>query len=251
MTARTIAALVAIALLLAACSSPDADQGNRSRLGKDKDDKKTAQQDKKKKKKAGEVTEGQVDEAVTDGSVPGPGEEVAAPSFGDGDTPRSGIDPSLADASSRVEEPGSDAKTQGLPPGYAELLSAEIRGLGEDFRFTLTFGGDVPERLPEDTYMVMGLGVSGRNKEEGFAFGINGDHKGWRPYSGAKGEPSKFPGTFDIDGNQVIVVMPWSAVEGPRKFEWYANASWFQQIANQSRYSFDPIPNKEAARFPN
>lgn len=244
---RTIAVATALAIAVAGCS-PSTEQGERSRLGT-KNDKKTAQQDKKKdKKSAAEVAEGNVDEAVTDGA---PGvSEAAAPSLGDSDTPRSGIDPSLADASSRVEEPGSDAKKSGLPPSYAELLSAEIQGIGDDFRLTLTFDGDIPERLPEDTFMVMGLGVTGREEDEGFAFGVNGDSKSWRPYSG-KGKGSEFPGTFEISGNQVIMVLPWSTVEGPRRFEWYANASWFAQVAGQSRYSFDPLPNKKAATFPN
>lgn len=253
MTTRTIAVLTAIALLLAGCSTPDSQDGSRSRLGKRNDDKKVAQQDKNKKDKnsSGEVAEERLDEAVAEGSAPGVNNQAAAPSLGDSDTPRSGIDPSLADASSRVEEPGSDAKKSGLPPSYAELLSAEIQGLGDNFRLTLTFDGDVPQRLPEDTYMVVGLGVTGRKEDEGFAFGINGDHKSWRPYSGSKGKASEFPGTFDIDGNRVILVLPWSTVEGPRRFEWYANSSWFSQIAGQTRYSFDPIPNEEAARFPN
>ena len=247
---RSIAMATALAIAVAGCS-PSTEQGERSRLGT-KGDKKAAQQDKKKKdkKSAAAVAEGNVDEAVTDGSAPGVS-EAAAPSLGDSDTPRSGIDPSLADASSRVEEPGSDAKKSGLPPSYAELLSAEIKGIGDDFRLTLTFDGDIPERLPEDTFMVMGLGVTGREEDEGFAFGVNGDSKSWRPYSGAKGRGSEFPGTFEISGNQVIMVLPWSTVEGPRRFEWYANASWFAQVAGQSRYSFDPLPNKKAATFPN
>ena len=253
MRTRFLAALTAIALVVAGCS-PGEEQGERSRLGK-KDDKKSEQQDKKKKKNdkkpAGEVAEGNVDEAVGGDSGPGTTSAPGAPSLGDEDTPRSGIDPSLADASSRVEEPGSDAKKNGLPPGYAELLSAEIQGLGDTFRFTMTFDGDVPQQLPKDTYMVLGLGVTGRQEDEGFAFGINGDEKRWRPYAGGKGGSSDFPGTFEIRGNQVILVLPWSSVEGPRAFDWYANASWFSQIAGQTRYSFDPIPNEEAARFPN
>ena len=252
MRTRIVAGVAAIALLVGGCS-PGEEQGERSRLG-NKDDKKTARQDKKEKKDkkpAGEVAEGNVDEAVAGDSGPGANSEPAAPSLGDADTPRTGIDPSLADASSRVEEPRSDAKTSGLPPGYTELLSAEIQGLGENFRFTMTFDGEIPERLPKDTYMVMGLGVTGRKKDEGYAFGVNGDEKRWRPYAGGKGGASDFPGTFEIRGNEIIMVLPWSSVEGPRAFDWYANASWFSQLAGQSRYSFDPIPNEEAARFPN
>jgi hypothetical protein len=194
-----------------------------------------------------------VEEAIASGEAPGTapgGTDNAGSDFGDADTPRSGIDPSLADASAHVDEPTPDAVKKGVPPSYSELNAVDLQGLGENFRLTLSFDGEVPDRLPKDTFMVFGFAVSGRKKDEGFAFGVNGTSDGWHPYAGSKGEASKFPGTFEIQGRDVVIVLPWSAVEGPRAFEWYANSSWFSSLANQEMYAFDPVPNENAGRFP-
>jgi hypothetical protein len=249
---RTAIASTLVAALCLSCSSPSApEDGSRSRLGKDRGNA-AGKQDKNKKERKKRAEE-RVEEAIAAGNAPGTapgGTDNAGSDLTDADTPRSGIDPSLADASAHVDEPRPDAIKKGVPPSYSELNAVDLQGLGENFRLTLSFDGEVPERLPEDTFMVFGFAVSGRKKDEGFAFGVNGTSKGWQPYAGKKGEASRFPGTFEIRGREVVMVLPWSSVEGPRAFEWYANSSWFSSLAGQDMYAFDPVPNENAGRFP-
>ena len=253
MRARNVIASLLVAALCLGCSSPaTTDEGSRSRLGKDRGNA-AGKQDKNKKEKKKERAEERVEEAIASGAAPGTapgGTDDTGSDLDDADTPRSGIDPSLARASSREEEPTPDAVTRGVPPSYTEVNAIAVEGLGENFRVTFSFNGEVPERLPKDTFMVFGFAVSGRKKDEGYAFGVNGTSKGWQPYAGKKGEAREFPGTFDIQGRQVVIVLPWDSIEGPRAFEWYANSSWFSSLAGQDMYAFDPVPNENAGRFP-
>ncbi|MGH2807490.1 MAG: hypothetical protein ACRDKT_09450 [Actinomycetota bacterium] len=248
---NVIASLLLVALCVS-CGGSDPAAGDRSRLGRDgaidggKRDKK-----KERRNHRANSAEERVQDALASGEAPGTGAAGASGSeLEDADTPRSGIDPSLADASAHVDEPAPDAVKKGVPPQYSELNAVDLQGLGQTFRITLSFDGEVPERLPKDTFMVFGFAVSGRREGEGYAFGVNGTEEGWQPYSGYKGEARKFPGTFEIQGRDVVMVLPWSAVEGPRRFEWYANSSWFSQVAGQDMYAFDPVPNENAGRFP-
>lgn len=258
---RRAIAFVLLFTLMTACSSNDlASQGERSRAGKDKkpqnvagaegDGGKSGANDGEKaaagsKNKADEIEE-QIDSAASGGS-----DEVGAPGdFDGGDTPRTGIDPSLARASAGTEDPPNDAKKEGLTPPFTEAVGAGVQGLGKKVRFTITFAGDVPQRLSPGEYMVMAFGITGRKEGEGFALGAVGDPEGWVPYAGAEKKSEEFPGTFQISGSDVTFVLPWSYVKGPRAFEWYASSGWYGQVANQMRWSFDGVPNDRAAEFP-
>lgn len=260
---RRVLALVVTVVLIAACASNDlADQGNRSRTGKDKN---TAGRDGKgkdndrnknsggtKRTGAGTADGGEdVPDEIDPAGSANAGDGGSAPQdFGGADAPTSGVDPSLARATGGAEDPATDAKTQGVTPGYAEVIGAEIQGLGKNVRFTMTFNGSVPERVEKDQYFVLAFGVTGRKDGEGFAVGAACDEDGWNPYAGAKGPNQKFPGRFEISGNVVIMEVPWSLVKGPRAFEWYASGGWYGKVANQTQWSFDGVPNKAAGRFP-
>lgn len=165
------------------------------------------------------------------------------------------IDPRLRTASSVVEEPEPDATTGGVPESYPEVLRVAIEGLGDDFRVTFTFAGNIPQEMPDDkTFMVVGLGLKDRSDKRSYAFGAQGTHDGWQAYAGGKGEANQeqeFPGTFLIEGNEIVMTIPWSYMKGPYPFRWQASSSWFRSVASTSHYSFDPVPNKKMARFPN
>jgi hypothetical protein len=165
------------------------------------------------------------------------------------------IDPRLRTASSVIEEPQPDATKGGVPESYPEVLRVAIEGLGDDFRITFTFAGDVPQEMPDDkTFMVVGLGLKDRADKRSYAFGAQGTKDGWKAYAGGKGEANggqAFPGTFFVEGNEILMTIPWSYMKGPYPFRWQASSSWFRSVASTSHYSFDPIPNKKMARFPN
>ncbi len=251
---RTRAGALLAALVLVACAvSSGGDEGERSRLGPG-GGRDAAKQGVKQARKQARAAKKAAEEAVAGGTAAGEEEEAITPpeGFGEGDEPSMRIDPSLARASASVSEPEPVADKSGLPADYPELLEASIEGLGENVRLTWSFAGNVPERMPKDTYMVIGIGITGRGEMEGYALGAHADDEGWNPYAGGKGQDaSKFPGSFEIKGDRIVIVVPWSAVHGPRAFKWYGSSSWFSQVAGTSSWSYDPLPNKGAGRFPN
>jgi hypothetical protein len=260
---RRAIALLLLVSLMAACSSNDlASQGERSRAGKDKKPRNVAGSEGSKgaggkgdggtksaagSKSSADDLEDQIDSA---GSGGGSGDVSAPDDFGGGDAPTSGIDPSLARASAGEEDLPADAKKQGAPPPFTETVGAGIQGLGKNVRFTISFAGNVPDRLAPGQYMVMAFGVTGRKEGEGFAVGAVGDPDGWKPYAGADNKSDEFPGTFEISGSDVILEIPWSFVKGPRAFEWYASSGWYGKVANQTHWSFDGVPNNRSGDFP-
>lgn len=253
---RQIAAALMSVLVLASCANNDlAEQGNRSRAGKSKNaaEEKKNKGQKKGKALVGKGPKGKAEKIAEDVEAADPesGSAVAqAPQDFGGDAPSSGIDPSLARASASVDDPSSDARKQGITPPYTEVTGASVQGMGKTVRFTLTFAADVPNNVPKDQYLVVAFGVTGRKEGEGFAVGATCDEKGWHPYAGAKGESEKFPGRFEVNGNQVVMEVPWSHVRGPRAFEWYASTGWYGKVANQTHWSFDAVPNEKAGKFP-
>jgi hypothetical protein len=116
----------------------------------------------------------------------------------------------------------------------------------------MSFGGSVPQRMPnKDTIMVVGLAVGGMDEDDdGYAFGAQADEEGWHAYAGSKGKTQRFPGTFLIRGEQIVMTIPWAFIDGPRPFEFQGNASWFQNLAGVTSYAFDLLPNNKG-RYPN
>ncbi len=249
---RALAIITMLVFALAtACSSNElADQGDRDRTGATND----TQGDGKSKKARGKKKSGgagnvanEIDAAADAGSAGG----AAAPDdFGGGDAPSSGIDPSLARAAAAEEDPPDDAKTQGLTPDYTELTRTAIQGLGNNVRITMRFAGNVPDRVEKNHYMVVAIGITGQKKDDGVALGATCNEEGWHPYAGGKDQRQEFPGTFEVQGTEIVMELPWSFLRGPRAFEWYASAGWYRQIANQTHWAFDSIPNNRAAKFP-
>lgn len=157
-----------------------------------------------------------------------------------------------ARASARVTEPQPDGQKEGEPPDYAEARAVDIEGMGKNFRVTITFFDDVPQRMRNDqTYMVIGFGMSGKSEgDDDYGFGARATSEGWLAYAGSRGSASQFPGTFFVRGNTIEMNIPWTSVGGARPFQWYASSSWFESTASATSYLFDPIPNGRA-KYPN
>jgi hypothetical protein len=239
--------VVALALSLTACAGGSDSPGGRSLLESEsptpKPGGKKAQASGKKKgarKKVGGQRAGAAGAPVGTASalpeqinVPGADEEKQYPI-----------------ASSEVDEPKPDADTQGVTPGYAEVLNASVEGLGNDLRVTFTMNGDIPDRMPtEETIMVIGFQLL-RGSEEGYVLAAQATNKGWKPYAGGKEKQTKFPGSFSIEGNSFVLTAPWSYFEGAYPFKWLATSNWFQSLANTTHYMFDLVPNKGQANYP-
>lgn len=258
-----IALALSLALVAAACSgssTPGAAQGDGSRLGQ-KDKAPKGEGKGRDGKKAGGGSQAPGEEAVPGtgkgsggGSLPESppeaegGEAAPSGSFASSGPP-SPVDPSLANRSSFVED-GRDAKKEGIVPSYAELLEAGVQGVGDNFEMRFRFDGQVPQKTEDkNTIMVIGFGISAGGNET-YGFTAQGNQEGWKAYAGAKDGARKFPGQFLIEGDTIVMRVPWKFINGPREFRWQANTTWFRSIANTTHYSFDMCPNEEAAEFP-
>ena len=263
-----LAGLVALLLVAAACSgspAPEAAQGDGTRLGQKQGKKKAAagnRKDGSKKKRqrgdrpggrqgGGGAAPGGVDGAE---ASPPPAEGGAAAPSGGGfasSGPPSPVDPSLARRSASAQDGSNDAQKEGLTPAYAELLGASIQGLGQQFEMRLDFGGNVPDRTEDkNTIMVIGFGISAGGNDT-YGFTAQASPEGWKAYAGAKHKARKFPGEFRVEGQSIVMRVPWKFIDGPREFKWQVNSTWFKSVANTTHYAFDMVPDKEAAQFPN
>lgn len=257
---RHVAALTAVLVLAAACSSPQGTEAENSLLGKDK--RRGTAGDGKPGRKDGGDKPGRVPAAGgKEPVVPTPGPEVGVPSSGsDGkgltgadrtetEVSASGQDPRTA--SVVVTEPDPDADKSGVAPDFADILSTRVEGAGPNVKVTIVFRGDLPEKMPDDkTYMVAGFGLTGpEDKKQGYAFGASADQSGWTAYGGGE-KGGEFQGEFSISGDTVVFSVPWRTIGGPRPFEWYAQESWFKSVAGTTHYSLDALPNDGPAKYP-
>jgi hypothetical protein len=256
---RTAAVLLTL-LLAAACSSPQGTEpAENSLLGKKKGGRTGAAAG---KKGGGGQSNGSKEQGGTEPVPVGPGGAAAVPSAGvpgkggglggasktETEVASRGEDPRTA--SVLVTEPDPDADKEGVAPEFADILSTRVEGAGPDLRITITFRGRLPDRMPDDqTYMVAGFGLTGPKDSQGYAFGASADSKGWTAYGGGK-NGRKFPGEFSVSGDTVTFTIPWSAIEGPRPFDWYAQSSWFKSLAGTTHYSLDALPNDGPAKYP-
>lgn len=263
-----MAGLAALALVAAACSSdtpgPQATQGDGSRVGKSdgkKNDKRGKAKPGAKKGQSGGRGNGNQPGAPTPGAPGGvpaspgaaPGGAGAPPEGGGfaSNGPPSPVDPSLARASSSMDDSGNDAQKEGVVPPYGELVGASVKGLGEQFEMRLDFGGNVPQKTESDkTVMVIGFGISAGGNDT-YGFTAQGGPEGWKAYAGAKHKARKFPGRFEVQGSSIVMTVPWTFIDGPREFKWQSNMTWFRSVASTTHYSFDMTPDKQSAQFPN
>lgn len=254
MTRARLFVSIVMVVALAACSSGAPDQpGDRTRLGGQQGSGAQAKGGKDQKgvlKKAAKIGKKAQASGGDSGGPATSGSKAAGQPPSEATT--SEVNPAFARRAASQDDPKDDAQKEGLTPSYAEIIKASIVGLGDDFRMTLTLDGQVPDRMPNDkTHMIVAFGITGTEENEGYSFGAQCTEKGWNAYAGGRDDgKGAFPGTFFARGNTVEMTVPWTYVNGPRAFEWYAASNWFSQLANQTHYRVDLSPNGGLAKFP-
>ena len=137
----------------------------------------------------------------------------------------------------------SAPRTSGSPPDYARMVSGAIQGLGEDVRLSVTVGGTLPQQMSDSsTYMIVSWNVSGDKQHQSVGFSAQATEKGWSISAGGNNGTVPYPGTYSVSGNTISLTFPWSFVGGPRRFEWSASSSWFQNSNGSQSYSEQNIP---------
>jgi hypothetical protein len=242
-------------LLAGACSSPQGTEPENSLLGKEKGRKGRTQEGKGQggDKKRPDDGAPAIVTPPDGGEIEAPGGQAsAAPNSGAAktETEIESTGNAATSASVVVTEPDPDTEKTGIPPDYPDIVSARVEGSAKSFRVTLTFRASLPDKMPDDkTYMVTGFGLTGPKGENGYAFGAQADKDGWKPYGG-KNDGDGYSGKLSINGAVMVFDTPWSAVGGPRPFEWYAQSTWFKSLAGTTHYSLDNVPNEGPAKYP-
>lgn len=259
---RRVAALaLTLALAAAACSSPQGTERPENSLLGQKDDEGKGRGARGGKKAGGGkpggpkgAGGGKPAPATPDPGVAIPSSEGGRPGLSgasktETDVTSSGDDPRTA--SVVVTEPDPDADKSGVAPDFADIYSTRVEGAGANLKVTVVLRGNIPYKMPdESTYMVIGFGLTGgKGDQRGYAFGASADAKGWTAYGGSD-KGGSFDGRFSMSGDTAVFTMPWSAIGGPRPFEWYAQTSWFRSIAGTTHYSLDALPNDGPAKYP-
>jgi hypothetical protein len=113
-------------------------------------------------------------------------------------------------------------------PSYADVVGVLLEDDGTRLRATVRMGGAVPLRTA--TAEVLGVGVdlydrSGEFESDYQLFADGGDD-GWFAYLSTPEGFVRYPGRFQITGDQLVFTVPWSAVGGRRDGWTKAFADW-------------------------
>ena len=116
---------------------------------------------------------------------------------------------------------------------------------------TMSFAARLPERTrDEDEHFIAAIGIRDEHGETRWTFGARCSERGWKPFARSRAAARRFPGRLSVDRTTVRLTIPWSAVNGPHRFEWVASGSWVRTVAGIPSYSIDSAPNGDSARFP-
>lgn len=145
----------------------------------------------------------------------------------------------IATKSVSKNDPPGDAQTSGEVPSYVEILGASVEGAGADgVKLILRMSGDVPGTMPnERTHMIVAWNLTGSKKATGAGFTAQAGLEGWTVSAAQGSDVVDFPGAFEVDRNLAILTVPWDFIDGARKFEWSAAASWFSSSEDGSSSS--------------
>jgi hypothetical protein len=255
---RTVAAALLASMALGACSSPQGtERPDNSLLGKSEGARGKAAGKKDGERSGDRTTTGKnpgdvASQTAPGGAAPIPGQTPGTNSGAaktETKISSSGTDPRTA--SVLVTEPDPDAEKSGIAPDYGDIVSTNLKGTQAALEVTITFRAALPDRMPDDkTYMIAGFGLTAKDREEGYAFGVSADTSGWKAYGGSAKDDGKFRGEYSVSGNTVSLTLPWSIIGGARPIEWYSQASWFRSLAGTTHYSLDMLPNDGPAKYP-
>jgi hypothetical protein len=127
--------------------------------------------------------------------------------------------------------------TDASPP-YADVTSVSLQSDGSSLKVILGMAGAVPDHAPGDSEVV-GIAVDLATDKGKYQLFASGENDGWFGYFDTPKGMKRFPGTFEIAGNQIAFTVPWSAFDGPRRGKFSVYSEW----SSAEGYSEDPAPN--------
>lgn len=179
-----------------------------------------------------------------DGAVP---EASAVPPSQLGDAPPKGSN-ELTSAKAEVADPANDAQRSGDSPFFSEIVGASVEAFKETLYLTVTLADDVPTVMPDETtHLIVSWNLAGTKKYPTAGFLAQASTEGWLLSAGQNSDTTEFPGELAIEGNEIIITVPWDYVGKPRKFDWSTAVSWVSNTDGAASSSGDNVPE---GKFP-
>ncbi|HSE10419.1 MAG TPA: hypothetical protein VLB29_17290 [Nocardioidaceae bacterium] len=130
---------------------------------------------------------------------------------------------------------GDPAADHGDGPGFADLEGVRFSESGERLAMSLSVAGVVPGAL--DDREVQGVGIDlfrSSSDESDYQIFLDGGRHGWRAFLQTPQGFVDFPGTFEVEGRLLQVVVPWSAVGGREAAEVSVFIDWSSGVGRLS-----------------
>lgn len=117
---------------------------------------------------------------------------------------------------------GDDGKS------YGDAVSLVIEEIGPKARITLTMTGDIPNPLPSQEVMGIGVDFFSRTDERDSSYQLfaDGSDEGWFGYLQAPSGLVEFKGTLAIGGNRLVFEIPWSELGGIKGSQFSCFVDW-------------------------
>lgn len=166
--------------------------------------------------------------AGRDGSDDGTGSEPAGPTA----------------AGDRVLVSADDRRgDHGLGADYGDLTGFGVVDTGDAARLTVTVAATIPARLADGEVMGVGVDVYRTDdRESDYQVFLDGGSDGWVAYLQTPRGFTRFPGSFSLAGNRLVVTVPWSALGGERDASVAAFVDWTNALAVGTNDAADRQP---------
>jgi hypothetical protein len=138
-------------------------------------------------------------------------------------------------------------------PPYADFESVLIEDDGTNARVTVEMKGTIPQKLSEAQDEVEGLGVDlfreANQRESDYQLFADGEPDGWFAYLDAPSGLVNYPGTFSLDHNRMVFIVPWSSLGGMSGKLFSAFCDWSKSGTILNKVSEDHAPDSGKTPF--
>jgi hypothetical protein len=133
---------------------------------------------------------------------------------------------------------------------YADLTAVRVEDDGTSARLSVEVAGAVPSPLPEGETMGVGIDLYRAGAESDYQVFADGGSDGWRAYFQDHEVFKPFPGRFELGGNRLVFVVPWSALGGRTSGAVAAFADWTKNdLVVVASTTQDKVPDRGHTPF--
>ena len=137
---------------------------------------------------------------------------------------------------------GDPSADHGRGPSYADITALTIDDSKEEARIIVRLAGVLPGNLADGE--VQGVGIDfyrTSSQESDYQVFLDGGTPGWRAFLQTPEGFIGFPGSFTVAGQELTVVLPWSALGGREDADVAAFADWSSGVGSLSADGTAPV----------